>query len=356
MVVGADGRLPLPWLQGPLDALVRHPAHALLIHGPGGSGEFPLAVAAAQAWLCEIDGDGTAPCGRCPACRLVQAGTHADLRVCVPEALRQPLGLDAADEDASPKGGEGARSKAKPSRMIRVDEVRAAIEWAQQTPARGRGKVLVLYPAEAMNDAAANALLKTLEEPPGRLRLLLATADEAALLPTVRSRCQRVALHAPSAEAAAEWLVAQGLAGADVLLAAAGGRPLEALALQAEGLDAAFWQRLPMEVKRGDASALAAVPPPRVIDLLTRLCHDLLAGAVGAAPRFFPAGSLPPGASIEPLTGWASTLRRLARHADHPWNAPLLIESLVLEGARCWPGAPPPAVARHTGVATLEPR
>lgn len=356
MVVGADGQLPLPWLQVPLASLIRHPAHALLVHGPGGTGEFQLAMAAAQAWLCEAPEPAVRPCGQCAACRLVQAGTHPDLLVRVPNALRPSLGLDGEEDDAPARGGEGTRSKAKPSRMIRVDEVRSAIDWAQQTPSRGCGKVLVLYPAEAMNDASANALLKTLEEPPGRLRLLLATADEVALLPTVRSRCQRIALYPPAADVAAAWLAGQGLADADVLLAAAGGRPLEALALHAEGLDAAFLTRLPLDVKRGDAAALSAVPPPRVIDLLTRLCHDLLAVAVGASPRFFAASSLPSGAAIGALTRWSSTLRRLARHADHPWHAPLLVESLVLEGARCWPAAPPPPTARRSGLATLDSR
>ena len=75
--------------------------------------------------------------------------------------------------------------------------MRTAIDWVVQSSSRGRAKVVLLHPAEAMNLQAASALLKTLEEPPGQARLLLSTADEARLLPTVRSRCQRIRLAAP---------------------------------------------------------------------------------------------------------------------------------------------------------------
>ena len=91
------------------------------------------------------------------------------------------------------------RSKAKPSKEIRVDAVRAAIEWGQKTSSRGGAKVILIHPAQAMNPTAANALLKTLEEPAGPLRLVLTTNDPEALLPTVRSRCQRLRLDLPPA-------------------------------------------------------------------------------------------------------------------------------------------------------------
>ena len=79
--------------------------------------------------------------------------------------------------------------KRKPSKEIRVDAMREAIEFAQRTSARGRGKAMLIYPAERMNAVTANALLKTLEEPPGDMRFVLATEAAHLLLPTIRSRC-----------------------------------------------------------------------------------------------------------------------------------------------------------------------
>src|SRR5204862_5810007 len=138
---------------------------------------------------------------RCTACHLFAQRSHPDCRVLMPDALRQRLGYADADE------GE---TKAKPSRDVKVDAVRTAIDWAQQTTARGVAKVLVIHPAEAMNETAANALLKTLEEPPGRLRLLLTAHDPQAPLPTLRSRCQQVPIEAPTRAVALAWLEGQG--------------------------------------------------------------------------------------------------------------------------------------------------
>ncbi|HEV7913758.1 MAG TPA: DNA polymerase III subunit delta', partial [Albitalea sp.] len=180
--------LPLPWLEAPLrQALATRHAHALLIHGPQGIGQFELALTLAQAWLCEGEA-ADKPCGRCASCKLVQARSHPDLLVLLPEALRESLGWAGADDADS--GGDDKGGKRKPSKEIRVDEIRQAIGFAQTTSARGRCKVVLIHPAERMNGVSANALLKTLEEPPGEARLLLSCAAPDALLPTIRSRCQ----------------------------------------------------------------------------------------------------------------------------------------------------------------------
>ncbi|HMM85973.1 DNA polymerase III subunit delta' [Azohydromonas sp.] len=352
-MIGPDVALPLPWLG---DALARgraQRAHALLIHGPDGVGQFELALALAQAWLCEDDAAPVRPCGRCTGCRQVQARQHPDMRLVVPAALRESLvGADAdeVDGDAEPTGA--GRSKARPSREIRVDEIRQAIAWTQTTASRGRAKVLVLHPASAMNVVAANALLKTLEEPPGDVRLLLTCGDPELLLPTIRSRCQRLALALPPRDVALDWLAGQGVADAEVLLEAAGGRPQQAVALRDEGFDAARWTRVPKAVAAADASVLAGCSVARAVDVLHKLCHDLMAQAAGAAPRFFPRDALPPGASWPALAAWSKTLVRTARHDEHPWNAPLLVESLVLEGQRCLT----PPTRRRGGAATLAAR
>ena len=302
MVVGADGRLPLPWLEAPLrDALAHQRGHALLVQAADGVGALEFMFALAQAWLCEAQGT-TRPCGVCESCRLLQARSHPDLYLLLPEALRVSLGWAGQGDDDS----EG-KNRRKPSRQIRIDEVRAAVDWVVQTSARGRAKVVVIHPAGAMNLQAASALLKTLEEPPGQARLLLSTTDEASLLPTVRSRCQALRLGRAPAEAATAWLGGQGLAADDarVLLAACSGRPLEAAGLAAAGVDARAWGALPSAVAAGQAAVLTGWGVVRAVDALYKLCLDALAMTQGAAPRFFPVAPALARADATRLAAWS---------------------------------------------------
>jgi len=346
VVVGADGRLPLPWIESPLrQSLQQQRAHALLLQAPQGVGALDFMLSLAQAWLCEST-DAAPPCGRCGSYHLLQSGSHPDLHLLLPEALRPAL------ED---EPGEGGKARRKPSRQIRIDEVRAAIDWVVQTSSRGRAKVLLLHPAEAMNLQAASALLKTLEEPPGQARLLLSSADEARLLPTVRSRCQRIRLAGPTTEQATAWLAEQGVRDAPVLLAAAGGAPLAARDLAAAGIDATVWLSLPRDVAQGRAAALSGWPVPRAVDALQKLCHDALVQVLGGTPRYFALQAMPPGARPERLSAWAKTLWRVARHDEHPWNDGLLIEALVSEGRACWQEATTSGPRSGRALATLGP-
>lgn len=351
MVVTADGQLPLPWLAAPLaQALASQRGHALLLHAAAGSGALPLALTLAQAWLCEGDAPAR-PCGRCGSCRLVQGRLHPDLFVLLPETLRRQHGWLLADD--KPDGDE---SKRKPSRQIRIDEVRSLIDWSNKTSARGRGKVAVLHPAEVLNLQSANALLKTLEEPPPGTRLLLTCADPARLLPTVRSRCQHQRLAEPPPDQAVAWLAGQGVddeADSRVLLAACSGRPLDALALLQAGVDAAAWSALPAAVAAGNAGALAGWPLPRALDALHKLCHDSMARAAGAPARYFNADRVPATGQPALLAAWSRELGRAARYDEHPWHETLLIESLIGQGQQAL--APAANAARRAGgrLATL---
>lgn len=345
------------WLDEPLERGLAHRAHALLLHGPGDLGQFDLALALARGWLCETPVRGRA-CGRCAACRLMDGGSHADFLLLVPEALRATLGVPAAEGEGDEEEG---KAKAKASREIRVDALRRAIDWCHTTAARGGAKVLLIHPAEAMNDITANALLKTLEEPPGALRILLTAQEPEALLPTLRSRCQRLPIAVPATEVATSWLGAQGVEDAARLLAAAGGRPHAARALHGEGIDGATWAAVPQVVRRGQAQALSGWPVPRVVEALHKLCHDLLAVHTGAAPRFFEvtalAAALQPAApALDALLRWQRALVLAARQSEHPWHAPLRVEALVLEAAGLWQTARPLAPARGGALATLPGR
>ena len=322
MVVGDDGQLPLPWLDRPLrEAMAHSRGHALLLEAAPGEGALEFAQVLAQAWLCEAPNAESAagPCGRCASCRLVQARTHPDLDVRVPEALAETLGW--------PFQLDGGR---KPSRQIRIDDVRSAIDRLSTSSARGRAKVLVLHPAEAMNTAAASALLKTLEEPAPDVRILLSTPDAGRLMPTVHSRCQRLAWTAPDRNQALRWLAGQGVEGAEVLLDAAGGLPLQAWAWAREGLLAAQWAAMPAAVAAAEDGPWSGWAVPRLVDALQRLCHDAMVCSAGSSPRFFPAQAVPR-LPLAPLAHWARELQRVARHADHPWNEPLMRDALLAQ-------------------------
>ena len=332
LLIGDDGRAPLPWLAAPLQrALDSQRGHALLVQGSEGIGALPFTLSLAQSWLCERApaGASAAPlqtaCGRCGSCHLVGNHLHPDLFVLMPETLRRLHAWPLRDDKV-----DGEDAKRKPSKQVRIDEVRALIDWTTRTSARGRAKVAVLHPAESLNLQSANALLKTLEEPPPGTRLLLCSADPARLLPTLRSRCQLVKLATPDEAVATAWLAEQGVAQAGVLLAACSGRPLDVLAWTQAGVDAAAWASLPRAVASGQGGALSAWPVPLALDALLKLCHDATALAHGAMPRYFPRAAMPAGLpDPSDLRAWAGELARVVRHAEHPWNEGLLAESLV---------------------------
>lgn len=328
-----------PWLEKPLEAaLAQLSSHAALLHGPEGVGQFEFALALARSWLCESKpaGQGYAPaCGRCASCHLIDAGSHPDLMVILPEALQVSLGWQSGAEEGDGGSEKSSGKTKKLSQEIKVDAIRAVVQFSQNTASRGRAKVVLVHPAERMNLISANTLLKTLEEPPGQVRFVLSGATLDELLPTVRSRCQAWRLPLPTPEVAVPWLQAQ-LNGASpedakVLLDAAGGQPLTARDRHQLGLDARYWPQIPKDLLNGAATALTQWPLSLVVETLQKVCHDLACVAAGAAPRYFPANSLPAATDLHLLTTWAQELRKTARHAEHPWNQNLKVEALLLQ-------------------------
>jgi DNA polymerase-3 subunit delta' len=319
--------LPAPWIAAQTQQLLAQRGHAWLLHGPSGLGQYPLALSLVQAWLCEAPGPHGA-CGVCGSCHAIEVRTHADLCVLMPETQMMELGWPLSEKAQA----EIDDKKRKPSREIRVDAMRDAVEFSQRTSARGRGKAVLVYPAEQMNAITANALLKTLEEPPGDVKFVLASESAHQLLPTIRSRCLGHAMVWPDAKAGVAWLQEQGIAApqAQLLLQATGGRPEDALAFAASGRDPKAWRQFPQAMAHGDTFAVKDWSVQDIVDAQHKLCHDLMAHQAGAAPRFFAVEDLA-GITVPmgPLSAWGKDLARAMRTMDHPFNAGLMQEALV---------------------------
>lgn len=322
----AELTAPPSWIATQTRQLLAQQGHAWLLHGPSGLGQYRLALELARAWLCDRPSAAGA-CGDCPSCHAIDVRGHTDLCVLMPETIMLELGWPLGEKAQA----EIDDKKRKPSKEIRVEALRDAVEFAQRTSGRGQGKVVLVYPAERMNAIAANALLKTLEEPAGELRFVLASEAAHQLLPTIRSRCLGHTMIWPEVAEATSWLQQQGVKPTEVaaLLRAAGGRPDDALGYAQAGLDTRAWSQLPKALARGDGGPLADWSPTQAVDALSKLCHDLLAVKAGAAPRFFAAADLPPTGSFAALTEWSRELVRTARTVEHPFNAGLMLEDLV---------------------------
>jgi DNA polymerase-3 subunit delta' len=322
-------------------------AHAWLIHGLAGIGQLEFAVAGAASLLCEAPLQGIA-CGRCQACRWVQAGNHPDLRRIRPEAWAIREGqVQAEPEDGS--------ARKQPSREIRIEQVRALLPWFNTAPHRGGWRVALLYPAESLNTISANSLLKILEEPPGRTVFLLVAESPDRLLPTLVSRCRRLPLPVPTPDEAEAWLRQQGVEDARDRLAAAGGAPLPALQAASAGQPALpAWLGAFLDLaSRGGAQApladeLAMLDPADWLDGFQRLWVDLSLGAHGLPLRYHPsqserigalAGNLDP-SRLARSARWLQDQRKLARHALNPRFLADHVVQTLLQALR--PGGPPP--------------
>lgn len=210
----AAGRaIPEPWLDEAKARLrAAHAAgrapHALIIQAAAGAGGGRLALWAAQLALCKSAAE--APCGACAACRHVADGLHPDLAIVRP---------------------------AEDSEQIRIEQVRELAAELALTSHQGGYKVAIVEPADALNRFAANALLKTVEEPPPRTLLIFVAAQPSRLPATLRSRCQRIAVRAPIRAQSLAWLeAARGPGDWAAVLDVIGEAPLAAAALDPQAL------------------------------------------------------------------------------------------------------------------------
>lgn len=325
------------WLQ--LQQLRERLPHAILFHGPQGIGKIAFAERFGQSLLCQSPGGDHQPCGKCDACGWFDQYSHPDYRRVRPELLDE----DEATEAGEAEPAEGKKARAKPSREIKIDQVRALADFMSVSTHRQGMRVVVLYPAEALNTAAANALLKTLEEPPPATMFLLVSNSLDRLLPTILSRCRKFALAPPAQDAAEAWLSAQGIDNADAWLAEEGGAPLAALDAARQGEARETMEvllqclaRPGIEAALKTAEKLQKAPVPDLVAWQQRWLHDMFSFKLSGRIRYYPryrkeiaalAGRADAGALMQVVK--AAQERRAV--AEHPLAARLFIEDMLLE-------------------------
>ncbi len=317
-----------PWLARQLEHLLAQKGHAWLISGPSGLGQYSLGESLAKAWLCEQPSPQGA-CGICPSCRGFVSRTNPDLFVLMPEIMMMehewPL-----DEKVQKELDD---KKRKPSQEIKVDAARALVSFSQISRSGGVGKVAWIHPADRMNSVTANTLLKTLEEPPEGFRFVLTSGAAHELLHTIRSRCQNYTVEWPSQAESIGWLTQEGIktqADAQVWLRASGGRAEDALIwAQVFKHNAKAWLALPRALAKGEAGLLSELSGSQTVNVMQKVCHDMMCLSQGAAPKFFPSESLSSKAQLNAMTEWSKALLVSAQSADHPFNLGLMHEALV---------------------------
>lgn len=303
--------------------------HALLLHGKAGIGKLAFAQSLSKALLCAQPKQGRA-CNVCPQCGWFNEGGHPDFKYITTE--------DTEPTEESPK------KKASKKTQIAVEQIRTLIQ-ALSLSNHGHDslRVVLIHPAEALNLASANALLKILEEPPNNTVFLLVAHQLQRLLPTIISRCQKIDMPVPSKMDALAWLSTQPIEQPEALLDYAGGSPLLALknwdemavksqvfALLGQGAQADIQQCVSLMLAEGMEQA---------ITMLQKWVHDLLLSRFSLAQHYHAQHGkalqlLAKSVNLKQLLTFQRTLLQAKQTAQHPLSAELQLENLLVHYKR----------------------
>lgn len=336
-------------------------SQALLLRGRRGIGKLALARSLAKFRLCRNPSAEGEACQSCASCRWFEQGGHPDFRLIEPEALlgmsrsasgttdermidaSAGAGVDAGEDGASGMSAgesDSAKSRKKPSKQISVAQIRELADFINISSHQNGDKIILIHPAEAMNPAAANALLKNLEEPPARTLFILVTHRVQHLLPTIRSRCRQIAMPMPDLATATAWLKQQGVKDPALCLASAGYAPLAALEFNDDdylGRHKVFIRQISA---REDFNPIALAEEmqksdlPTVVNWLQKWCYDLMSFRTTRRIRYhleMLAAIKLLASEVDPrvLAAYLRTLNATQRLAHHPLNPRLFLEEML---------------------------
>lgn len=318
--------------------------HAFLLYGSEGIGKAQFAEHLAKSLLCETPAEEEHACGHCLSCNWFDQYSHPDYRRVRPGLLDEE---DAATEGDAGEGAEESEKKSTksskaPSKEIVIDQIRALANFMNISTHRQGTRVVVMYPAEALNTPAANALLKSLEEPNPNTVFILVSHKIDRLLPTILSRCHKLALTMPSKEQGLDWLSAQGVKDAEVWLAQQGGAPLLALEM-AQSEDVKELDELLRALAKPDielslktADKMQKMDMPRTVSWLQRWLYDIFSFKQTGKIRYYPKHQMDIAKLAERIN--SDKLMQVIKNvqdrqaiATHPLSGKLFLEDMLLE-------------------------
>lgn len=304
-------------------------SHALLLHGRAGTGKLDFAQHLSQSLLCSAPNNSEA-CNACPQCTWFKEGAHPDFKFITPE--------DAETSEDAPK------KKSSKKTQISVDQIRQLIQALSLTNHGVNSlRVVLIHPAESLNTASANALLKVLEEPPNNTIFILVSHQIHRLLPTILSRCQSVAMPLPARDEAVAWLTAQKVANAVDMLDYYGGAPLTVLQAQQDlSAQASVFQQLAKGAKLDSptcAGLLVEQGMEQAITLMQKWVFDLQLSLHNMPNHYHvamvkPLQALAKSVNLNGLLEFQRVLVQAKQTANHPLSQELQLETLLLQYKR----------------------
>lgn len=303
--------------------------HALLLHGRSGIGKYDFARHFSQSLLCPNRSEQGHACGNCSSCNWFNDNSHPDFRL-----LSAELESDAEDEGLPAK-------KTKKKTQISVTQIRELSNFLSLSSHRNNGlRIVLIHPAETLNIASANALLKMLEEPVAGVVFILVAHQLQRLLPTIISRCQKINMPMPDATQALAWLNEQGVQNAEQQLAYLDGSPIQVFNEQLQFNQLAeAWRMLALGNKLEPhlaAPALIAISVETGVIALQKWIYDIVAVRLTDQIRYHTTHTsalqaLSKKVDLSKLFDLQKKIESLRKLALHPLNHELQMESLLLE-------------------------
>ena len=300
--------------------------HALLLKGQAGIGKLDFAIFLAKSLFCQNPNHQHQACGQCPSCGWFDQDNHPDFRLISPE---QEGGKD--DEGVKPS---------KKKTQILIEQIRGLSDFLSLSSHKNDGsRIVLIHPAEGLNLASSNALLKVLEEPPPGVMFILVAHQPQKLLPTIMSRCQKIDMPLPSQQEAIGWMTNQGILDAEAVLNYAGGSPLQAMNEAEDNITAsmAIFKHLLNGMKTDiyqTASICLELGMENAVNTLQKWCYDLLLSKMTGKARYHreqttDLNRLGATISLIGLLDFMKQLDEAKKSASHPLNNELQLTRLL---------------------------